>query len=37
VTFDAKAGRYLRFVGLSELNDKNYTAVAELNVKGTAQ
>jgi len=37
VTFTAKTGRYIRFVGLSEVNDKKYTAVAELNVKGTAQ
>ncbi|HEV8548468.1 MAG TPA: discoidin domain-containing protein, partial [Polyangiaceae bacterium] len=35
VTFTAKTGRYIRFVGLSEVNDKAYTAVAELNVKGT--
>jgi len=37
VTFTAKTGRYIRFVGLNEVNGKNYTAVAELNVKGTAQ
>jgi hypothetical protein len=36
VTFAAKTGRYIRFVGLSEVNGKAYTAVAELNVKGTA-
>jgi len=35
-TFPAKTGRYIRFVGLSELNGKAYTSVAELNVKGTA-
>jgi F5/8 type C domain-containing protein/glycosyl hydrolase family 43 len=36
VTFPAKTGRYIRFVGLSEINGKAYTSVAELNVKGTA-
>ena len=35
VTFPAKTGRYIRFVGLSEINGKAYTSVAELNVKGT--
>jgi hypothetical protein len=37
LTFPAKTGRYIRFVGLNEVNGKSYTAVAELNVKGTAQ
>ena len=36
VTFPAKAGRYIRFVGVSEANDKAYTCVAELNVAGSA-
>jgi len=35
-TFTAKTGRYIRFVALSEASGKAYTAVAELNVKGTA-
>jgi len=36
VTFAAKAGRYIRFVGVSEASDKAYTCVAELNVAGSA-
>jgi len=36
VTFTAKTGRYIRFVGVNEINGKKYTSVAELNVKGTA-
>ena len=36
VTFPAKAGRFIRFVGLSEASGKAYTCVAELDVAGTA-
>jgi hypothetical protein len=35
VTFPAKAGRYIRFVGLSEVDGRAYTSVAELDVAGT--
>ncbi|HTQ06443.1 MAG TPA: discoidin domain-containing protein [Polyangiaceae bacterium] len=34
-TFSAKAGRYIRFRGMDEINGKAYTSVAELNVAGT--
>jgi hypothetical protein len=34
-TFPAKAGRYIRFRAMSELNGKAYTAVAEIDVAGT--
>jgi hypothetical protein len=37
VTFASKAARYIRFRALSEIQGKQYTAVAELNVIGTAQ
>ena len=36
VTFPSKAARYIRFRALSEIQGKQYTAVAELNVVGTA-
>jgi hypothetical protein len=35
LSFDAKAGRYIRFVGVSEASGKAYTCVAELDVAGT--
>ena len=37
VTFASKAARYIRFRALSEIQGKQYTGVAELNVIGTAQ
>jgi hypothetical protein len=37
VTFSSKKARYIRFRALSEVQGKQYTAVAELNVVGTAQ
>jgi len=37
VTFPAKTARYLRFRALSEVQGKEYTAVAELSVVGPAQ
>lgn len=37
VTFTSKAARYIRFRALSEIQGKQYTAVAELNVVGTPQ
>jgi hypothetical protein len=37
VTFASKPARYIRFRALSEVEDRQYTAVAELNVIGTAQ
>ena len=36
VTFPSKSARYLRFRALSEVQGKEYTAVAELSVVGTA-
>jgi hypothetical protein len=35
VTFTATPGRYIRFRGMDEINDKAYTSCAELNVAGT--
>jgi hypothetical protein len=35
VTFAAKAGRYVRFRGMSEVSGKPYTCVAEIDVAGT--
>jgi F5/8 type C domain len=35
VTFSAKSGRYIRFVGVSAAAGKPYTCVAELDVAGT--
>ena len=37
VSFASTAARYIRFRALSESAGKAYTAVAELNVVGTAQ
>ncbi len=36
VTFPATPGRFIRFVGLTEVSGKAYTCVAELDVAGTA-
>jgi hypothetical protein len=37
VTFPSKAARYIRFRALSEIQGKQYTAVAELNVVGSPE
>ena len=37
VTFPSKSARYIRFRALSEIQGKQYTAVAELNVVGTPE
>ena len=36
VTFQAKSGRFIRFVALTEASGKAYSCVAELDVSGTA-